>query len=482
MAALPDSCRLTSVRLGGASLISWGLLGCGGGAAAPHEQSPLPAWVLPQGGAAVAEVPMGGAELRSVDAYGNLWLQGCEGLYVVSDDGIQRYRYQDTPSQHGSASLHPDALGRMWLAAPGHVSMVEAGQWRDVWEGDVYGIVVGADGTAWLRQSLDSEFHAVQDRETIRQLWPESGDFILTPGWGNAVFAGRGDSLWYATLGDELYHVDEGRFGTPYAMSPTNIRYYYDALDDTFGLSGAGRLTRVGAEAGAIREVGQWDISWSSALGRLRDGDLAVRDREGRILVMDGAASDAERVVALIDEEVAQGIPVSSPVGDLYFGTPSAVYRYREGSVEPVLQLAATPGVSPPEQLPFALALLEEPAAPDRAAFEPLVPFDAGAKVRITAGVWGSLLTASSFELDGEQINAAISVAPEFVDFAAEQGIALTRDLGVVQLWELSGYVRPGACHDSGDKAFHVVEAYPLSTPPEERAQLGQELRRRYAE
>lgn len=490
MARVPDGSRLMSVRLGRASVILCGALGCGGAAkseraaaaTAGGEGEALPAWVPPEGGVAVDNVPFGGAELKSVDAFGNLWLQGCEGLYVVSDDGIQRYRYQDTPSQHGSATLHPDGQGRMWLAASGYVSMVEAGQWRDVWEGDVYGIVVGADGTAWLRQVLTAGHGPARGQQTIQRLWPEMSKVILAPGWGNAIFPGRDGTLWYATLDDELHRFAEGQFWGPYAMSPTNIHYHYDALDDTFGLSGSSLLTKVGFEGEVLSEVGQWNISWSSALGRLKDGDLAVRGREDRVYVMQGAGSDTERVVASIDAAITQRTHVISPVGELYFGSESAVYHYREGRVERVFELGPASVREAGLRLSYGRALREDAAAVNAAALEPFVPFEAGAKVRITATVRGSLPSAYGVEIDGEVVNAGIAVSPEFAAFSVEQGIGLTTDVDALQQWELIGYLEPGPCYDSGEKVLQVVEAYPIATPREQRARLERELRRRYPE
>lgn len=449
--------------------------------AAPLEPS---SWIFPEGGVTVAALSDTGNQLQAIDAFGNLWIRSCEGLFVANEREIRRYRYLDTPWEQGGGVAFADGQGRVWYSTTGRLSMLEQGQWR---EAPALGrVVVGSDGVAWAitggERSGDSSMLAI---------WPEISPPISAPRWYSETFVGRNGELWYRTSvgrGGELWHFDGQRFVGPF---PEVGFYFYDSLDDTLGIvqPDRGELIKVRYDGEAIVEVARSAVSWYRALGRQSEGYLIVQDHDLELLVLDG-----EQALPLppLSRRLARGrlVGMLSPTGELYLRNDAGVFHYRDGELRSVIEYApyAVP-VHAWRSAGYGRALRAESVAATRADFEPEIPAIFGAKVQITGSAYYVGFEAPhALAVDGEPTDVAVAVEPELYALLGERGLDVqqgqTNEEGLFDpdaaLWEMFGYLEPGPCYQPGEKTFHVVEAYPLAMPAAERAALGAELRERH--
>jgi len=479
-------------------------LGCGSVSSQPSTTGPVPpggaptadppvtaqerpVWVEPDGGVAVDSIPQG-TSLRQVDAFGNLWFKGCEGLYVASEGGIRRYRYTDTPWERGGDPLFADQQGRVWYSSDQSLSVFEAGEWRYVAPGgNVFrrskDFVVGSDGVAWT-----VNFGTRSGDFTLGSIWPEVSLRSEAPRWEFQMFPGRDGELWYRTAltaADELWHFDGQHFAGPFTVD--HGAFFYDQLDDTVGITRSqdGELIKVRFDGTAIVEASRSPIDWLDPSGRQRDGLLIARNKQGGLIVLDG-----DEVVPLPFDERDNVSSKLSPTGELYLLTTQGVYLYQDGQTRRVLEFGNYTYEPPSWQAagyPSALRAASTPAS--KADFAPELPAIFGQKVSITGfAYYTGFETPSALVVDGETVNVTISVAQEFYAFAEAHDLKVygaDTDDGVppadAEPWNLIGYLEPGPCYEPGQKTFHVVEAYPLSLAPTERATLEAELRQQHA-
>jgi len=447
------------------------------------------AWAFPEGGVVVDAIPSSDNDVRRIDAFGNLWIRSCEGLFVANESEIRRYRYVDAPWERGGEPLFADRQGRVWYSSDRSLSVLEGGQWSEAPAREGAGFVVGSDGVAWAikRGERSGDF-------TIGSIWPEASAPIAAPRWHFETFAGRNGGIWYRTsltAASELWHFDGQRFSGPFTVD--NGTFFYDSLDDTMGIVRweQGELIKVTYDGADIVEVSRSAVDWRSALGRQSDGYLIARSFENELLVLDG-----EQTVPLptLRRNQARG-PLQgmlSAAGELYLMNDFGVFLYREGEARPMIEYARyAPPTHPWDGAGYGGALRAESDAATRADFEPEIPAIFGEKVRVTGFPYHvGFESPRALVVDGEAANVSVQIAPELYAFAAEHGLDVdgaengdidpnTADPNAPP-WDLFGYLEPGPCYRPGEKTFHVIEAYPRAMPAAERAALEAELRERY--
>lgn len=455
--------------------------------AVPVEQRP--AWVFPEGGVAVDAVPSSDNDVRAIDAHGNLWIRNCEGLYVANASEVRRYRYLDAAWERGGSPDFADQQGRVWYSSDRGLSVLEAGQWRDVPSGGGVGFLVGSDGVAWAidRGGRSGDFN-------IRSVWPEASAPMPAPRWHTEAFAGQHGAIWYRTSltsASELWHFDGERFSGPFTID--NGTFFYDSLDDTMGLVRweHDELIKVRFDGTSIVEASRSTVDWLDALGRQSDGYLIARSEENEVLILDG-----ERTLPM-PELSRRSLGRSgfvrgklNPTGELYLLTEAGVYHYDDGEARPVIEYARyAPEVRPWQAAGYGSALRAESTSATRADFEPEVPAIFGKKVRITGVAYHrGFDVPQGLAVDGEPVDIDVHFSPELSAFATERGLDPSGPVRVggafdasAEPWDMTGYLEPGPCYLPGDKAFHVIEAYPQSMPLAERAALEAELRERHA-
>jgi hypothetical protein len=460
--------------------------------ARPDEAEPVEArsaWVFPEGGVAVDAIPSTDHSVRAIDAHGNLWIPSCEGLYVASDSEIRRYRYLDTPWERGGNLEFADQQGRIWYSSDRGLSVLEAGQWQDVSADAGAGLVVGSDGVAWV-----VNYGERSGNYTIASVWPEASAPIVAPRWHFQTFAGQNGGIWYRTFpssASELWHFDGQRFSGPFTVD--NGLFFYDSLDDTMGIVRweQRELIKVRYDGTDIVEVSRSAVDWRDALGRQIEGYLIARNDQNELLVLDG-----ERALPLPEltrRTLGRSRQINgrlSATGELYLLTEGGVFHYRDGQARPVVEYAPyVPEVRPWDSTGYARALRAESTTVTRADFEPEIPSIFGEKVRITGiSYYTGFETPNALAVDGEPVNVSVQPTPELYAFATEHELDLGGPESAMSFrdpnaepWDLIGYLEPGPCYRPGEKTFHLIEAYPQSMPPAERAELEAELRERYA-
>ena len=447
----------------------------------PVEQAD---WAFPEGGAVVDGLANTDNQLQAIDAFGNLWIRSCEGLFVANEREVRRYRYLDTPWERGGGISFADGQGRIWYSSVEQLSVLERGQWR---EAPALGsIVVGSDGVAWALARGPRPGDV-----SIAAVWPEVSPPIPAPRWLFETFVGQNGGIWYRTsltAASELWHFDGQRFAGPFTVD--HGFFFYDSLDDTMGIvrPEQGELIKVRYDGAAIVEVSRSPVSWRDALGRQSDGYLIARSHEGELLVVDG-----ERTLplpALSRRQVRGQLEGKlSPTGELYLENDFGVFHFRDGELHTVIEYV--PHVAPVHawaSTGYGSTLRAESAAATRAEFEPEVPAIFGEKVHVTGHVYFVGFEApGALAVDGAPVNVAVATRPELYEFLTEHGLDLVsaaREYGgfdpSAAPWDLFGYLEPGPCYWPGEKTFHVVEAYPRGMPAQERAALEAELRARH--
>jgi hypothetical protein len=443
------------------------------------EPPPASQWQLPEGGVAVDVVPE--SDLSAVDAFGNLWLQGCGGLFVVHPEGIQRYRYLDTPWSGGQAQVTADARGRVW---------VQSDVLRQVYTGKVQQVAVpppapvaelvfASDGVAWALKYDESRMES--GWFSLQSFYPGLGPDLPAPRWASNALPGRAGALWLRA-DEEVYRFGDGRFWGPYVLPSSAPPYYYDPQDDTLGLTGNGVLTKLAFDGQAIAVREQRNIAWLDAIGRLSDGRLAVRSRELEVLVLDSDESAGEVIAA----SGTRG--VLSPFRELYLQSPSGISRYREGRVERLLSFG-----EPPPELPAwqeqgyarALRASSEDAVADD--FEPPIPALLHHKLHIVGrGYVPGFESPAVIDVDG-RVSVPVRLAPELRVFAESQGLEIIQPERALlgppaaptgELWDLYGYLESDECYSQPGKVFHLIEAYPVGMAAAQREALATGLRR----
>lgn len=465
-----------------------------GHSAAPDLSPAEPQWRLPAGGAAVEVVPEG-SWLRAVDAFGNLWLEGCSGLFVVHEGGIQRYRYLDTTWVRGAVSVAADAHGRIWLDSTG-LSLIEAGRVQELRVPDsepLLELAFGGDGVAWAL-TFDQTRSTQSGWYRFQAFHPEIAPGVLAPRWARYPVAGRDGALWVGA-DEEIYRFAEGRFWGPFAFPSSVANHFYDPHDDTLGVVHDGELTRLAFDAsgGSLVEVKRQPVFWNSAIGRLSDGRLAVDDYQ------DAADGSLEHRVLVLDADDSAGItvatgddrPLLSASRELYLQTPRGVARYRDGQVEQLLTFARQP-LRPSyiwQEQGYGGVLRAPAQEATGGDLEPLVPAVLHQKLHLKGRMYVAGFEApTTLELvDGGHVQ--VSIAPELRVFAEAQGIQLLPPFDEGRLaagaspekgepWDLYGYLQPASCDSQpSEKWFYLVEAYPVSMTSAQRAALADSLR-----
>jgi hypothetical protein len=448
-----------------------------------------PEWAFPEGGVAVDSVPIGENYLHTIDAFGNLWIGGCEGLYVANAGEIRRYRYLDTPWERGGTPQVADRQGRVWYTSDRGLSVLEAGQWRDVPAGDHASVVVGSDGIAWTIRRGERSGDI-----TIASIWPEASAPIVAPRGYFETFVGQNGGIWYRTSltsASELWHFDGQRFSGPFTVD--SGAFFYDALDDTMGIirREQDELIKVRHDGTGIVEVSRSAVDWLDALGRQSDGYLVARSEQLDLLVLDGERAlplpELSRRILGPSRRIVGRLSVT---GELYLLAEGGVFHYRDGEARPVVEYAPyVPVVRPWDGAGYGSALRAESTTATRADLEPEIPSIFGKKVRVTGvAYYVHFESPHGLAIDGEPVNVSVQGTPELYAFATERGLDIWGPESAdglsdpnAEAWDLIGYLEPGPCYSPGQKTFHVIEAYPQSMPPAERAELEADLRARYA-
>jgi hypothetical protein len=444
---------------------------------------------LPPGGTVVPELL--GDPRVDVDQDGVLWLSGCEGLRAVTETEIVSYRWNDTPLPEGFFQLVIDAQNRKWFLgdrneADGAVrtlSVIDGGEWRVVYEGDLRSFSVNADGTAWGT--------GVSKGVTwVQQLYPRTGERIDAPVRRLAeLAAGAAGSVWLKGEGELMngvFHWADGTWTLPSRADDSVLSY--EARADVLWLDSNPRQ-RLTWTAQGVEMQPLLLPPGANPLFFDPSGRTLARDRDSLVWISDGVVDetlpDDGRILSL----------AAGPAGDVYAVGEAEIRRYQQGEWNTVSSLVPfDEGVAFPwRAASFGHVLREtslEASGGDLRAAPPRV---LGKKLHASARPYAGYGTAA-FEVDGAYLpTTTVEVAGEFSSFADEKSLGiyadLTRSLSDGQeTWDLYGYLETGTCFpflgSGGPKTrrFWIVEGYPASMPAAEREALQSELRERYPE
>lgn len=302
--------------------------------------------------------------------------------------------------------------------------------------------------------------------------------------------AGREGALW-VSADEEIYRVADGRFWGPYTFAESAAPTLYEPLDDTLVVSGGGTFTKLAFDGESIVLVERRSVPWTFASGRLKDGRLLVNEYST------AADGTLERRLLVLEDDRGSGTPIPaedarpvlSAARELYLQTRRGISRYRAGQLEEVLRFARQARELPAwEERGYGSALREPAQEASPAELAPLVPEVLHQKLHLAGRMYSPGFESPLVIELSDDAYVAVAIAPELRAFAEALGLQLIpgsgeeRPLGAPQEkgepWELYGYLEPSGCDQQPrQKVFHLLEAYPVSMPGEERAVLAAALR-----
>lgn len=440
---------------------------------------------LPSEGRVLGELSLSSASQMLVDDTGVIWLTGCEGLFAVQGLAIRRYTWLDSPLPEGALQLSLDGSNRIWVFSPGEpLAVIEAGEFRTVYDGGSRQFSVSRDGTAWVTGSDPFEEFS---RTWIRQVYPALGPKLdtLDPDV-NAIAAGDGGSLWVAT-NSGIYRWSGSAWAGPFAPDLHEINY--DARQDIL-YSDNERLLWNGTTL--EREPLMADPSPGY-------GQQVGFDARGRLVTVSNSA-----VRWFEGGQVTESQPLSfpqtpvsalGPDGSLFLASSTSISKLDAAAITPLVNIRPfNPDVEFPWRAQaFGLALATPTFDVSRGELANPSPELIGQKVHVQGAVYADY-ESTGVVVDGRVLPSTVAEPAEEVStFLEERGEApffkwpesreAVADPANATLWDLYGYLEAGSCFGwAATRQFWIVEGYPIDMSSNERTSLASDLRARYPE
>ncbi len=185
------------------------------------------------GGAAPPSLPMEGVFSIQETRDGELLVAGRNGLTRLSKSGWRTFAPPDPVGRKSVYNALGDSSGRIWLALPSGLGVLNGGRFQSVIAGGVqpdaslYSLAEGSDGSLWAGSYR-------------KGLWRIQGDqkrlYTVADGLGSnqihALYADADGALWVGTFGGGLSVLRNGRFVTYTAKDGLLSDNISNILDD----------------------------------------------------------------------------------------------------------------------------------------------------------------------------------------------------------------------------------------------------------